>query len=57
MPYLYVEPTHGRTVLLASDLSLHVAMQLGPYLHPVVQLGVFGVWSLRILISPSLDLR
>ena len=40
MPYLYVELTHGRTALLASDLSLHVAMQLGPYLHPVSTRGV-----------------
>src|SRR4051812_24183996 len=28
-------------------LALHVAMQVGPYLHPFVS-GVFGIWSLRI---------
>ena len=28
---------------------LHVAMQIGPYLH-LVHLQAFGVWSLRILV-------
>ncbi len=33
--------------------SLHVAMQRGPYLHPVSWMS--GVWPLRILISSCLD--
>jgi hypothetical protein len=37
-------------------LSLHVAMQLGPYLHPDAN-RVSGVWPLRILIRSCLDFR
>src|SRR6266576_3331933 len=29
-------------------LALHVAMQVGPYLHASTLAGVFGIWSLRI---------
>src|SRR5579859_5276831 len=36
-------------VLSLARLGLHVAMQFGPYLHPVI--GMSGVWSLRILIT------
>src|SRR5262249_27943906 len=36
-------------------ISLHVAMQQGPYLHPVSWTS--GVWSLRILTSSCLGLR
>ena len=32
-------------------LTLHVAMQIGPYLHPHLSVRVLGVWSLRILES------
>jgi hypothetical protein len=35
--------------------TLHVAMQSGPYLHPMSR--VSGVWSLRIPISSVLDFR
>ena len=35
--------------------TLHVAMQSGPYLHPVSR--VSGVWPLRIPISSVLDFR
>ena len=30
-------------------LALHVAMQIGPYLHAPLVVEVLGVWSLRIL--------
>src|ERR1700680_1962247 len=45
----------GRFVIVAlslAPLGLHVAMQIGPYLHPAT--GMSGVWPLRILISSSL---
>src|SRR3984885_14409717 len=29
--------------------ALHVAMQIGPYLHAHVSVRVLGIWSLRIL--------
>jgi hypothetical protein len=35
--------------------SLHVAMQMGPSLHPVS--WMFGVWPLRILINSDLGFR
>src|ERR1700680_2181039 len=39
-------------------LALHVAMQIGPYLHPPSSAGVLGIWSLRILDSePRCSLR
>ena len=32
-------------------LALHVAMQIGPYLHAHIAVRVLGIWSLRILES------
>jgi hypothetical protein len=46
-PYLLL----GGQRLLGAP-SLHVAMQMGPSLHPVSR--VFGVWPLRILIRSCL---
>jgi hypothetical protein len=40
----------GQTFL--ARLSLHVAMQMGPYLYPMSRMS--GVWSLRILINSCL---
>lgn len=34
-------------------LALHVAMQIGPYLHRLDALAVFGIWPLRILNAPD----
>ena len=37
------------------SISLHVAMQMGPYHHLIAQAS--GVWPLRILIVPVLGFR
>src|SRR4029077_12054032 len=38
-------------------LALHVAMQVGPYLHLRIHPVVFGIWSLRILDALPLCTR
>jgi hypothetical protein len=34
-------------------LALHVAMQIGPYLHAHISVTVLGIWSLRILVCTN----
>lgn len=43
----------ARIALPFNMQSLHVAMQRGPYLHPVSWMS--GVWPLRILIKSAFD--
>ena len=38
-------------------LALHVAMQIGPYLHLSVQARAPGIWSLRILLDIYAEIR
>src|SRR5437879_3111070 len=51
----YPDIVSGRNSTSFRCYLLHVAMQRGPYLHPVSWMS--GVWPLRILRSSCLGLR